>query len=809
MRQIILIIISFLLFSSAVQTQPAITREIRIAVYTPDQKPLPHATVALMRADSSLVRTLTTDSLGLVQFRDIAADIYRCRITMINFKTISLPNIDLQQQSVFSQSIQMEQEGGVLQGVTVTAKKPFLQFLPDKTVINVDAGITNAGTSVLEVLEKSPGVTVDRDGNISMKGRAGVQVMIDGKLTQLSGTDLQNLLSGMNASQIETIELMDNPPAKFDAAGNAGIINIRTKKNKQKGFNGNLTLAYGQGRLPKSNNSVQLNYRNGSFNFFLNYGLNASKNLMDMYALRTYYKDDGSTAAILEQPFSTKSVGLTNTLRTGMDYYLNKKTTLGLVFTGMYLTRDNEGSSTAYWKDQSGGVDSAYNTISDNSSRLKQAGINFNGRHVFAADKELTADIDLIGYSILNKQYFENSAAIPGSTVEATKGEIPSDLQIFSAKADYSQRFKSLQWEAGWKSSRVKTDNEAMYYFQEGGNWNNDLGKSNHFIYTENIHALYSSFQQKKGRWSWQGGLRYEYTAYDAKQMGNAMVKDSSFNRKYNSLFPTAYLTYQLDSLNSITVQAGRRIDRPGFQKLNPFVFIINKYTFQRGNPYFKPQYTWNFGVSHMFRDLLTTSFTYNLTKDYISQIFLSDTSGIIIYTEGNVGQLQNLGVSVSVQIPITKWWNLSGQVSMNHKIIEGQLWKQYKATMTQANINLNNQFRFKKGWSAELSGFYITKNQNDLQEVLDPTGQLSTGVSKQVWKNKGTFRLTFRDMFYTQAMAGWTQFQNTVEYFKLIRDTRVVTFSFTYRFGQSMKGPARRQTGGAGTEMERVGTVN
>ena len=181
----------------------------------------------------------------------------------------------------------------------------------------------------------------------------------------------------------------------------------------------------------------------------------------------------------------------------------------------------------------------------------------------------------------------------------------------------------------------------------------------------------------------------------------------------------------------------------------------------------------------------------------------------MVVYTEGNVGQLQNLGLSVGVQLPITKWWSVSGQVSLNHKIIEGTLWKDYKANITQANFNLNNQFRFKKGWGAELSGFYITKNQNDLQEVLDPTGQLSTGVSKQVWKNKGTFRLTYRDIFYTQSMAGWTHFENSIEYFKLMRDTRVVTFSFTYRFGKAVKGPAKRATGGASEEIERVGSVN
>lgn len=810
MRIAPVLLLSFIisLIGIDVLAQPAATREIRIRVTNPANQPLSQATVSLYRADSSLVRHTLTDSAGIALFRDVIAANSYCKVSMVSYQPylISLGN----GSTDFFHTAVLKLANEVLSGVTVTAKKPFLQFHPDKTVVNVEAGITNAGTSVLEVLEKSPGITVDRDGNISMKGRANVQVMIDGKLTQLSGADLQNLLSGMNASQVETIELMDNPPAKYDAAGNAGLINIRTKKLRQKGFNGNFTIAYGQGQLPKNNNTVQLNYRNGDFNFFFSYGLNASRNLMDLYASRTYFKKDGTPESILEQPYHTRSKGITHSLRAGMDYYLSKKTTLGMTLSGLYLTRNNAGKSTAVWQTPSGITDSAFNTTSLNTSKLQQGGINLNGRHVFDATQELSVDVDMIGYSIKTNQYFENILSAPGAKPDASRGSIPTDLKIFAAKADYSKRFGNLLWESGWKSSRVETDNLAGYELLDGNTWKEDLGKSNHFLYTEYIHALYTSMNQKIEKWSLQGGLRYENTSYQAKQLGNAAVKDSSFNRKYNSVFPTAFVTYQLDSSNNITFQAGRRIDRPGFQKLNPFTFIINKYTFQRGNPYFKPQYTWNFALSHVYKEMLTTSFSYNYTKDYFSQIFLTDTAtGMVTYTEGNVGKMQNLGLSVSTQLPVTKWWTFSGQATLTHKIIDGELWKKYHASITQVNFSINNQFRFKKGWAAELSGFYLTKNQNDLQEVLNPTGQLSAGISKQVWNNKGTFRLTMRDIFYTQIMGGWSYFETSTEYFELLRDTRVATISFTYRFGKAMKLPAKRNTGGANSEIERVGSVN
>lgn len=792
--------------------QPRSVREIRLSVLSAKQVALPHSTVSLLKTDSTLLRTNVTDSTGLAVFADLNPGNYLLRITRVGHIEQYTARIDLVQENTFTGSIVLQETTGMLQNVTVTARKPFVQILPDKTVVNVEAGITNAGATVMEVLERSPGVTVDRNGNISLKGKPGVMIMIDGKQTQLSGTDLQNLLSGMNASQIETIELMDNPSAKYDAAGNAGIINIKTKKNKQRGFNGSVTTSYGQGMYPKNNNNLVFNYRNGSVNYFLTYSMNINRYMLDMYALRTYYKADGvSTESMLEQPYFTKGLNKGHTLRTGADYYVNNKTTLGVAFTGTYFTRTSEGKSTALWKNAAGEQDSTIFTNSSSGTRLQQGGINLNARHAFSAHRELTADVDFIKYDINTTQYFENRAAAAGSIPEATEGSIPSGLDIFSAKADYSQSFSSMQWETGVKTSRVRTENPAQYFFRNsGGAWEEDLGKSNHFLYTEHIHAAYTNLNAKAGRWNLQAGLRYELTTYKANQLGNAVTKDSSFNRNYGSLFPSVFVTWNADSVNSFTLRTGRRIDRPAFQKLNPFVFIINKYTFQTGNPYFKPQYTWNIEFSHIYKEAFSTTLSYNFINDYFSQIFYADTAtSRITYSEGNVGRMQNFGVTMSAQLSPAKWWSFSGQATLNHKKIEGVLWKEYKASITQLNMSINNQLRFKKGWGAELSGFYITRAQNDLQEVLDPTGQVSIGFSKQIMQNKGTLRLTVRDLFYTQSMAGWTYFNSVIEYFRLMRDTRVGTITFTYRFGKAMKQQARRNTGAAGEEMQRVGTVN
>lgn len=808
MRKIVLIGIGIVM-SLVSLAQPATEINWRFTIVDPAREPLAGATVSLLRSDSSVFKQVISDSLGFVQFTVSGNLSLTGRISRIGFQTqyLSLGN----DADRAARTIVLQPSEATLSNVVVTAKKPLVQFLTDRTVVNVDASITNAGTSVMEVLEKSPGVTVDKDGNISLKGKPGVQIMIDGKPTMLAGSDLQNLLSGMNSSQIETIELIDNPSAKYDAAGNAGIINIRTKKNKQKGFNGSVTAAFGQGRLPKNNNNLQFNYRNGKFNYFLTYSVNLNRQFMDMYALRTYYDLDNKVTSLLEQPYYTRSRGNTHVLRTGADYYLSNRTTLGLALSGMSLHRYNTGEATAIWMNEQHQTDSTIYTSSLNTSRMRQGGINLNMRHNFDSKRELSADFDLIHYRIRSAQHFENRfGTLSGLPDDASEGDIPSTLRILTGKIDYTQRFDKWTWETGWKSSRVSTDNLAQYYTWENNGWADDLNKSNHFLYTENIHALYTNAQATLGKWSLQGGLRYEYTGYDARQLGNARVKDSSFSRRYGNLFPSVFVTWQADSINSFTLRAGRRIDRPPFQKLNPFVFIINKYTYQQGNPYFKPQFTWNFELSHLYKEVLSTTFSYNLIRDYISQVFYADTStGLIVYTEGNIGQMQNYSLTMSTQLSPTPWWSFNLQGTANHKIIEAQLWRKYRARITQASFSLNSQFKLGKGWGAELSGFYITRAQNDIQEVLRPTGQLAVGFSKQVLRNKGTLRLTVRDIFYTQAMAGLTDFLQTKEYFKLQRDTRVATLSFSWRFGKAMKQTARRNTGGASSEIERVGTVN
>ena len=719
------------------QNQPA-AEAFTVTVLNEQNEVLEGAVVEVLKvSDKKLVRSAVTNKNGVSVFYIPFSEAYIFNTSYVGYETRSstIGKAEITGKKI---TITLQPNAKTLANVSVSSRKPFIQQAQGKVIVNVDASLTNAGTTILEVLEKSPGVMVDKNGGISLQGKTGVLVLIDDKQTYMSGADLNNLLSGMSSSQVETIELITSPSAKYDASGNAGIINIKTKKNKQIGFNGVLNSAYSQGRYPKTNNSLSINYRNGKFNSFLTYSTNLSKNFTDLYALRQYYNNTGALLFTLDQPTLFTSKNFSNTLRTGVDFYASSKTTLGVALTGISVARNGTSDARANWINNAGGTDSSIHTVSTTKNQFTNGGINLNGKHNISKTQDISVDLDLLKYTIDNNQLFNSTLPGVGGYTEGSRGHLPSSIKIFSAKADYSLQIgKNSKLESGYKLSGINTDNIADYQIFDGTQWKEDLNKSNHFLYKENIHALYTSFEQKLSRISFQLGLRYENTHYDGHQLGNSARKDSVFSRNYSGLFPSGYLSYQVDSSNSFTLTTGRRIDRPPFQKLNPFVVIINKYTYERGNPYFQPQYSWNVELSHQYKQLLTTTVSYSIIKDYFSQLFLSEGNDILVYTNGNVGKMYNLAISVSVQASPFTWWSFTGQALFNHKEFKGYQNINYVSDVTQMNFNMNNQFRIGKTYTAEISGFYTTQARNDLQELLLPTGQLSAGIARPVLKRK------------------------------------------------------------------------
>lgn len=755
-------------------------------------QPLVRASVDLLKPDSSVIKYSLSDTAGLVQFKNPRLTTYLLRVSMANFKTrvAAIANDGKLHTVVMTEK--------VMTPVLVSGTKSPLELKADRMIMNVDAGISNAGTTLMELLERLPGVTTDADGNITLKGKTGVMVTIDGRPTYLTGVALANLLNGMTSSQVSQVEVIDNPSAGIDASG-SGVINIKTKKGLQKGFNGSVSVTGAQGRYPKTANSLSLNLRTGKLNTFLNYTLNTVETFTKLTALRTYFKSDGTVKSILDQPSHTAYGQTAHNLRTGLDFSFSPTTSLSLVLMGQWQDISREGDNSVFWKNPYGNVDSVLRTtiMRSQSIQNKSAELSFSRR--FTSHRELSANLDLLGYNTREGQYIQHDAV---ANTEAYQGSIPSDINIVSAQVDYSEEAENVKWQAGAKTAQTRTDNLADYYYNKDRGWLTDTGKTNHFIYRENIHALYVNGEGKWDRWTVQGGLRYEGTNYKARQF---FPKDSSFTRSYGSLFPSLSVSFEKDSSNTFTFAAGRRIDRPKFEKFNPFVIIINKYTYQQGNPYLLPPYSWNLQLSHSYKNTLLTSISYSLTTDYIMQVFPAATNGIVIYTEGNLGRMENTGASVGLQKEVSRAWSFVLQAQANHKHFKGLILGALKtADYTQYTVNLNNAFRFGKGWTGEVSGVYLSSRQEDIQEVLDPSGQVIAGLGKSFAQGKGSVKFTVRDIFHTNLFKGFSQFSGSNEYFRFDRDTRYASLTLTWRFGKAYK-TIKRSEGSARDEMERA----
>lgn len=783
-----------------------------------NHKPIEAATVSLLQGkDSSTVRQTVSDKSGKFVFDNVTEGKYLISITSVGHNPRFSPvfEISATQPNVVLQPLTLNASSANLQEVSVVGKKPFIEQKADRMVVNVDASPSNAGSTALDVLERAPGVTLDKDDNISLKGKQGVTVMIDNKPTYMNATQLASYLKSLPASTIDQIELMTNPSAKYDAAGNSGIINIKTKKNKAKGFNGSVNLTHTQGVYPKPSGNINLNLRNGKTNFFLNGGYSHWEGFQHLDISRTYLDPgpDRVVNSIFTQGTEMHFVNPEMNLKFGMDYYASNKTTLGFVVSGFQNKENNTSSSNIFLKNPHGNIDSMVNSPSTTHNTWKNGSINLNYRHQFdSTGRELTADLDYVHYSSGSSQYFDNITTYPNSNNSSETiltGDLPARINIYTFKTDYTHPVnKDVKIEAGLKSSYVNTDNTANYFNVIHGASEVDTTKTNHFLYRENINAGYLNFNKQYKKWSIQAGLRLENTNYSGHQLGNGtqVNRDSSFSRSYFSLFPTAYISYAASEKNQFSLNYGRRIDRPAYQDLNPFLFFLDQYTYQAGNPYLQPQFTHNVELTHTYAGFLSTTLNYSYTKNFFSETFEQSGHATIV-RNGNIGNRQNAGIAVSAQVHATKWWMAILYSNVNYTKFSGYLYGEpVNVEATTLVLNMNNQFTFPHGWSGELSGWYRTKGVEG-QLVLYPMGQAAVAVSKKVLGDKGSIKLGIRDFLYTGKVHGYINFQQTEATFRNIRDSRQVSVTFSYRFGKPIKSPSRRRAGGAGEEESRVKT--
>lgn len=806
-----LLITSFIFLALNASAQNA--GKISGSITGSNQKAIEGATISLLRGkDSSTLKLAIANKEGQFAFEKVVDGKYLVSVTAVGHPKKYSNSIDINagQQVVQIPVINLTPVAKTMADVAVTTKRALVEQRIDRTIVNVDASITNIGTSALEVLEKSPGVSVDREGNISLKGKEGVLIMVDGRPTQLGRADLANMLRNMSSNQLDQIEIMTNPPARYDAAGTSGIINIKTKKTSTAGYNGSATVGFSQGRYPKTNEGFNFNYREGKVNLFGNLSHNYIKQYGTIKINRNIFNSNtNSLDKIFNQESNRISEGNSYSAKVGMDFFATSKTTFGAAININRRQRSANNPNITNISNASKTLESITSAHVNNEIEWNGLSTNLNFRTVLdKKGKEITADVDFLKYGSQNDLFMVNSytdaTGNPYRKADSLKGDLPQDIQVYTARIDYLHPMKkNARFEAGIKTGVVRTDNNASYDSIQYGNIIHDFNRSNHFVYEENINAAYVNLSTPLSKkLSAQFGLRLENT----NAIGKQLTTGENFKRHYTQLFPTAYFQYKANEKNNFGANFGRRVRRPSYESLNPFIKFIDKYVYQKGNPNLKPSVSNVFEISHTWKNQITTTLNYSYVKDVVDEIF-EQRGQETFTTPANISSLTQFGLSVNANTQINKWWTSTIYINAFNN--------NYKGVVTSTPIDLGStsfmisatqQFKINKTLTAELNG----RARNGWYEGVmraKPIAFMGAGISQQVLKGQGTLRFSVRDIFHSQKFRGRSQYGNVDFEINQTNESRVASIAFSYRFAKGKKiAPVKRTQGSANDEQERIG---
>ncbi|WP_040006149.1 TonB-dependent receptor domain-containing protein [Fibrisoma limi] len=800
-------------------SSPLVAQTITGTVTDPAAQSMPFAAVKLLSAtDSSLVKGTVTDEAGRFTFSNVAVGRYFAQASFVGRANANSSVFTVAtDQYVTLSPIQLATDANTLNTVVVKARQQAVEQQVDKTVLNVQADATAVGKTAYELLQQAPGVVIDPNDNIQMAGKQGVNVYIDGKPANLSPADLANLLKSTPASIIDKVELITNPSARFDAQGNAGIINIRFKRDKSLGLNGSVAAGYSQSIHGRRNAATDLNFRSNNLNLFGNVGW------VGGYQRTQIAINRNITANQVFRRFEQRGYdadGWDNyTYKLGADYFINSRQTVGIVLTGNAADNRYGTYSTTEIRNAAGRIDSSLVNRNDNPNQNSRINAALNYRYADTLGLELNLDADYTRFSNNNPSRITNDYVNADQQLTRRTGNVfdaATTIAIQTLKGDLTKVWKAAQTklEAGFKRTNVRTDNNLLAFLLQDGGLTTpdvttpDVNRTNQFNYRETVNALYVSIQKELKKWTVQAGLRAEHS--DVKGVSKDL-RERFINRPdttYLNLFPTAFVQYQATQNSLIQVNYGRRIGRPSYQDMNPFVYQIDPYTSERGNPFLRPQYTNNIELGYTYKWASTLKLGYSTTTDYFTNI--THQKGIVTYqTVENVGRADVLSLSVSTPIPFTKWWN--------SYVYAGATWNRYVATLDEGpldaralgfNAYMQHTFTLPKTITLQVSGFYNAPTQQTIFYNRG-LGSLNLSVQKKVLHERGTVTLGVEDLLNTMR---WAQSVNFgPQQFDLYRkwESRRAKVQFSYRFGSQKIKEARERNASEDAERIKVKSAN
>ena len=775
-------------------------------VFSPDKEPAQYSTVVLMNRDSVFMSgTLSTDD-GSFELDKLKPGEYHVMVRNVEFNTYVSDLISLGNNEAYDLgSIQLETRVNDLDEVVIKGEKAMVEVHSDKMVFNVSESVNSTGNSALELLAKSPGVRVDMDNNIVLQGKTGVQVYINGRPSRISGSDLANLLEGMRSEDIESIEIISNPSAKYDAEGTGGIINILTKKDVSMGFNGTLNANHSRGDKPRTGVGTNLNYSGEKLNFFSS--LNYSDNNYTFNRNEIMLRENYSLDMLSLRPTNRKGINFS----AGMDYKINNENTLSFDARALVNDRVSPQSSTTFIEDLNGVQPTERlfaETLDDGGSQNYNANLHYS----FKPNRisEFTTDISFAKYENINNTDQPNTYysldSVPLRTVQSNY-DATTGIDLFSAQMDYTRNMGKTSVSTGAKYSYINTNNTLNYYDVDNGTETLNTDRSNDFSYLEKIAAAYIIFNYKpSAKVSMNGGVRVENTSSLGELISANPGPDDVVPRNYTSLFPNFSISYNDQQTHALSLSYGRRITRPNYQNLNPFESKISELAAWQGNPFLEPNYIDNYQITYSFKRKLVISNTYSITDNYFANIFKA------VGEKGNIISPRNMekaivnGLSVSYPLKVTNWWAFSTYLIYNYEKYQGNI----EGTLIdlEANIldlRIQNEIKIPGDIQMEVSFYATSPSIWRGSLIIDKYYSLDLGLKREFFSKRLQLQAAVRDIFNTGSLYLYSGEYGGMNidgdaYF----DGRRISLNATYKFG-NQKVKSRRSKSSLDDELRRI----
>lgn len=764
------------------------------------QKPVKAATVLLLKqGDSTLVKSQLSNNDGEFIFPDVVPGKYLVKISAASQRENFIPAV-VGGNDVQLGTISLVPDEKTLKGVTIIATKPFLEQKADKLIVNVEGSATAAGSTAMEVLQKVPGLIVSND-KITMPGKGTPSIMIDGRLSQY--TDIAQLLRDISADNIEKIEVVSNPGAKYDASGGA-VINIILKRNANLGTNGSVSFTTGMGLYNRETIRADRNF----YRYNPAFSINNRKGKLNLFGGYSFFRRNWfqysefdriiSPYRFFQENYQPSEVNSHN-FRVGADYYADKKNTFGIIARGFVRDGGSESVNTTFQSDPlTGQTFSSFQTLNNKIFSRKNFSGNINWKHNFdSSGKTLNLDVDYSTFKLTNNSDIINKLQNGVSYINNQFIRNPVQLLVLKADVEYPVNTKT-KLEAGAKSSFATIDN-FLSFFQKGVL---DNVRSTDFIYSENINAVYSSITHDLDKWQLQGGLRAEQTIAKGTSQSQKVLA-----RNYLQLFPSAFLTRKITDKLSSVLQYSRRVNRPSFQQQNPFIEFLDSLTYTRGNPLLRPETADEYKLSITYENQPFFAISYNKKNDVIVNDAPNQDGNLTYTTPENLAVYDNWVFELNFPIEFGK--KITGFGGNQF------IYNRYRADYLGARFNQSKwnwlaywQVAYKPTdtWSFEISGYYMTKS---LQEFinLERLGSFDFGIQKSFWNNKGRVTFNISDMFFSERSTGRIKYEAIDVKFRQLEDSRNIRLSFRYSFGNQKLKAARNRNTAADAEENRVKT--